>query len=135
MRKILISSLCGAALAAAAPANAVANPALVNKLAAGACSAEKSKLGKKAFAKRYAGKKPKRICIKRKKPEARRAVSEATDECLWELQEYGEEEFYFEWGTFSACVDDYSAWIMDGGSFEDDTSEDGEDEEEDDGLF
>ncbi|MBM3667460.1 MAG: hypothetical protein FJW90_08290 [Actinobacteria bacterium] len=129
-RKPAILIVCAALLGAlATPAPSSAAGGLVGKLAAGACSAEKAKIGKRAFAKRYGAKRPTRTCIKRTKAAARRAVAAATDECLVELEEYGEEEFYLEWETFPACVEDYAAWIMDGGGFEDDGSE------EDDGDF
>ena len=127
--KALISLVCCALGLTLLPSAASGNAALVNKLAADACRAEKSKLGKKSFAKRYGRKKPAKVCAKRTRPKARASVAEATGECLFELQEYGDEEFYAEWGTFSACVADYAAWIMDGGGFEDDDSEE-EDEEE-----
>ena len=126
--KALISVVCCALGLTLLPSAASGN-ALVNKLAADACRAEKSKLGKKAFAKRYGAKKPVRACAKRTRPKARAAVSDANDECLFELEEYGDEEFYLEWGTFSACVADYAAWIMDGGGFEEE--EDGDEDEGD----
>jgi hypothetical protein len=105
------------------PATSGAAGGLTGQLAADACKAEKAKLGKKGFAKRYGAKKPMKVCAKKAKADANKAVSEATDECLLELQEYGDEEFYADWGTFSACVEDYAAWIMDGGGFEEDESE------------
>ena len=123
--------ICAAVAALfALPAASASGATLVGTLAADACAAEKADLGKKAFKKRYGAKKPMKACIKRAKPQARAAVDEATDECLWELEEYGDEEFYAEWGTFSACVEDYAAWIMDGGGFEDEEDEGGEEEEE-----
>ncbi len=119
--------LPGAATAQPTAAASAAN--LVNALAADACAAEKAEIGKRAFRKRYGAKKPMRACVKRAKPDARNAVGEATDECLTELEEYGSEEFYAEWETFSACVEDYAAWIMDGGGFEEEEEEDEGDEE------
>jgi hypothetical protein len=122
-------ALPGAAAGASASASSAS---LVNSLAADACQAEKASIGKKAFKKRYGAKKAMKACVKRARPAARTAVASATDECLLELQDYGEEEFYFEWETFSACVEDYAAWIMEGGTFEE---EEVEEEEEDDGGF
>jgi hypothetical protein len=127
-RKFSISVACLAiAVSLMVPATSGAAGGLTAQLAADACKAEKSKLGKKGFAKRYGAKKPLKACAKKAKADANKAVSEATDECLLELQEYGDEEFYADWGTFSACVEDYAAWIMDGGGFEEDDSEDDED--------
>jgi hypothetical protein len=127
--KLSIALTCLAvALPLTVPATSGAAGGLAGQLAAGACKAEKAKLGKKGFAKRYGAKKPMKTCVKKARAEANKAVSEATDECLFELQEYGDEEFYEEWGTFSACVSDYAAWIMDGGGFEEDESEGEEDE-------
>ena len=124
-RKFPIALACLAvAVSLVAPATSGAAGSFANQLAADACKAEKSKLGKRGFAKRYGAKKPMKTCLRKAKAEANKAVSEATDECLSELQEYGDEEFYAEWDTFSACVEDYAAWIMDGGGFEDDDSED-----------
>jgi hypothetical protein len=120
---------------AAGPTATASGANLVNALATDACAAEKSDIGKKAFKKRYGAKKGMKACVKRNKADARAAVTEATDECLWELEEYGDEEFYGEWGTFSACVEDYAAWIMDGGGFEEDDEGDEEEEEEDEGDF
>ena len=113
-------------LPGAAPARPTATASganLGNDLANDACALEKSEIGKRAFRKRYGTKKPMKACVKQAKPDARKAVGEATDECLLELQEFGSEEFYFEWETFSACVEDYAAWIMDGGGFEEDEGE------------
>ena len=110
--------------ATAKPTAAPSAASLVNALAADACATEKAEIGKRAFRKRYGAKKPMRACVKRAKPDARKAVGEATDECLWELEEYGSEAFYSEWETFSACVEDYAAWIMDGGGFEEEEDED-----------
>ena len=124
-RKFPIALVCLAvAVPLVVPATSGAAGGLAGQLASSACKAQKSKLGKKRFAKRYGAKKPMKACVKKTRPAANRAISEATDECLFELQEYGYEEFYYEWGTFSACVADYAAWIMDGGGFEDGESED-----------
>jgi hypothetical protein len=116
--------------AAAAPGAGTSSTNLVNTLATDACVAEKSEIGKKAFKKRYGAKKAMKACVKRARPDARRAVAAGTEECLAELQDFGEEEFYLEWESFSACVEDYSAWIMDGGTFEVVEEEEGEEEEE-----
>jgi hypothetical protein len=130
-RKFPIALACLAiALPLALPASSGAATNLANQLASNACKAEKSKFGKRGFAKRYGAKKPMKVCLKKARASAGSAVSEATDECLAELQEYGDEEFYAEWETFTACVEDYAAWIMDGGGFEEDESED-----EDEGIL
>jgi hypothetical protein len=126
-------ALPGAAVAA--PTASASASSLVTTLATDACVAEKSEIGKKAFKKRYGAKKGMKACVKKAKPQARQAITEATDECIWELEEYGDEEFYYEWDSFTACVEDYAAWIMDGGGFEDDDEEDTESDDEDDGLF
>jgi hypothetical protein len=125
---LIACAAIGAALAV--PAASSGSPTLVNSLAAGACQAEKSEIGKRAFKKRYGAKKPMRACVKRARAAARVAVGEATAECLWELGEYGSEEFYSEWATFSACVEDYAAWIMDGGGFEEEEEDEGDEEAE-----
>jgi hypothetical protein len=127
--KLPIALACLAvAVSLVVPATSGAAGGLAGQLASSACKAEKAKLGKRGFAKRYGAKKPIKACVKKARAAANRAVSEANDECLSELQEYGDEEFYYEWGTFSACVADYAAWIMDGGGVEDD-------EDEDEGIF
>lgn len=108
---------------AAAKASASAGNSLVNSLAVGACAGEKQEIGKRAFRKRY-GKRSAKTCVKRKRKEARGAVAEATAECQAELDDFGEENFYLDWDSFSDCVADYAAYIMDGGSFEEDDSED-----------
>lgn len=130
---VALFALPGAATAA--PTAQVSAAALVESLSKDACAAEKADIGKKAFKKRYGAKKSMKACLKKARPLARQAISEATDECVWELNEYGEEEFYYEWDSFSACVEDYAAWIMDGGGFEEDEDGDADEgEEEDDGL-
>lgn len=111
----------------ALPASSSAAGGLIGTLAADACATKKAELGKRAFRKRFGAKRAMRACVRQTRDEARRAVDEATAECLWELEEFGEEEFYLEWVTFSACVEDYAAWIMDGGSFEEDGGDDGAD--------
>ncbi len=133
MRKrpaILVTSLALVALfalpgaATAGPSASASASSLVITLATDACAAEKSEIGKRVFRKRYGAKRAMRACVRKTREEARRAVHEATAECLWELEEFGPHEFYLEWGTFPACVEDYAAWIMDGGSFEEDPDAD-----------
>jgi hypothetical protein len=96
---------------------------LVNSLAAGACAQERHKIGKRSFRKRY-GRKSTRTCIKRNRKDARAAVTAGTAECQLELDDYGDEDFYMDWDSFEDCVADYSQWVMDGGTFEDDGSMD-----------
>lgn len=128
---VALIALPGAA--PAAPTAHTSGSALIETLAKDACAAERADIGKKAFKKRYGAKKAAKACLKKARPEARLAISEATDECVWELNEYGDEEFYAEWDSFTACVEDYAAWIMDGGEFED--GEDAGDDDDDDAGF
>ena len=133
--RLAIAVVCialGALIAAptASAARASGGGSLVNSLAAGACSAEKGKLGKKSFQKKYGKKHSSRNCAKRKRGEARSAVAKATTECQAELEDYGEEDFYADWETFDACVADYADWIMGGGTFEDDPDDTGDDVED-----
>lgn len=137
---LLIACLAVAGLIAvpgvAAAKSGPAGGGLVGTLATGACASEMQEIGKRSFRKRYGKKQPARACVKRNRPEARRAVAEAMAECRAEFDDYGEEEFYLEWETLSECVADYAAWIMDGGGFEEDDSEDdGDEEEEEEGEY
>jgi hypothetical protein len=111
------AAVIGALLAV--PATAPAKGGLASTLAADKCSAEKKKLGKKRFQKKY-GKKGVANCLKRTRGEANRAVAVATTECQVELDEYGLEDFLLDWSSFEECVATYAQWEMDGGLVEDD---------------
>jgi hypothetical protein len=140
-RKSAIVSVCLALGAIAAlPGTAVAgsgteaaksgSSSLVISLTSKACAGERQQIGKRAFRKRYgAGKRAAKACSRRLRKQARDAVFEATAECQAELEDYGEEDFYLDWDSFSDCVVDYADWVMGGGSFEDDGSGNGGDED------
>lgn len=131
---LFLGALCAlpgtASAASGAPAVKSAG-GLAGSLAVGACADERRKLGRRSFVKRYgAGKRANRACAKRTRKQARNAITAATAECQAELADYGEEDFYLDWTTFSGCVADYAAWIMGGGGFDEDDPEDECDVEE-----
>lgn len=94
-------------LAIPSSSGAATSAAQVNQLSAAYCKGENKALGKKAFAKRY-GKKGMKACVKKQRKTVRAAYQAATEECQAELDEFGEEEFYFEWESFEECVDWYA---------------------------
>jgi hypothetical protein len=114
------------------PAGAGAAGGLVGKLSASQCSAEKSKIGKKRFAKKY-GRKAMPACIKKTRPAARRAVATATADCQEELIEWGAEFFYEDWVSFAECVEYYADGELNG--WGDDEDEEDPGDEEDDPLL
>jgi hypothetical protein len=127
-RKLAILFCLAAATAVLSlPGGAGAADGLVGKLSGGKCSAEKSDLGKKRFAKKY-GRKAMAGCIKKTRPAARRAVATATADCQAELIEFGPEFFYEDWVSFSECVEYYADGELNG--WGDDEDDDLGDEEE-----
>jgi hypothetical protein len=105
-RLSIVAAICALAVALAVPGSASAS-SKVTSLAAAQCKNERKALGKKGFAKRY-GKKGTGACIKKQKRAVRAAIADATDQCQSELDEFGPDEFFYEWESFEECVDWYT---------------------------
>jgi hypothetical protein len=103
----------------------------VDKITAGYCKAQKKKLGKKAFAKRYGKKKAMKVCIRKQRAVIANAYRQAEADCQAELEEFGIEEFLSEWESFDECVEWYADEYLYPSAPGDDPFEDEEDEEED----
>ena len=109
-RRLAILAAFSALIAALlVPAGAgAADSSQVSKMTAAYCKAQKKKLGKKGFAKRYGKKKPMKTCIKKQRKVVENAYRRAEEQCDAELAEFGEEEFFWEWESYEECVDWYA---------------------------
>src|SRR5829696_4952673 len=97
-RLTIFAALCALIAALAVPAGAgAADSSQVNKMTAAYCKAQKKKLGKKGFAKRYGKKKPMKSCARKARKVIENAYRDAEEQCEWEMTEFGAEEFLGEW--------------------------------------
>jgi hypothetical protein len=104
-----LAGICALLVALALPAGSAAvDSRQVQKMTTVYCKAQKKKLGKKAFAKRYGKKAPMKACIKKQRRAVENAYRNAEADCHEELAEFGDEEFYLEWGSFDECVNWYA---------------------------
>jgi hypothetical protein len=103
-----LAGICALLVALALPAGSAAvDSRQVQKMTTVYCKAQKKKLGKKGFAKRY-GKNPMKACVKKQRKAVANAYRQAEADCQDELAEFGDEEFYLEWGSFGECVEWYA---------------------------
>jgi hypothetical protein len=121
-----------AALALPAGAGAVDNRK-VTKVTTGYCKAQKKKIGKKAFAKRYGRKAPMKACVKKQRKVIENAYRQAEADCQAEYEEFGSEEFFGEWESMDECIEWYADEYLNPSLPGDDPLD--EEEEEDDGVF
>lgn len=108
---LAVFSVLIAALALPAGAGA-ADSSQISKLTASYCKAQKKKLGKKGFAKRYGKKKAMKTCIKKQRRVIQNAYRQAEEQCDAELAEFGEEDFLWEWESYDECVEWYADEYM-----------------------
>lgn len=128
-RLALLAAACALIAALAIPATSgAAGPSQISKLTAAYCKAQKKKLGKKGFAKRFGKKKPMKTCVKKSRRVIEAAYRQAEEQCDWELAEFGEEEFLYEWENYNECVE----WYADEYMFPSLPSDDPLDEDEED---
>ncbi len=105
----IAAASCGLIAALAVPASAGAvESRQVDKMTAVYCKAQKKKLGKKAFSKRYGKSKPMKSCIKKQRKAIEAAYRSADEQCQAELSEFGEVEFLEEWESYDECVEWYA---------------------------
>ena len=120
---------CGLIAALALPAGAgAADSTQISKMTGAYCKAQKKKLGKKGFAKRYGKKKAMKTCIKKQRKVIEAAYRQAEAQCDAELAEFGEEDFLWEWESYDECVE----WYADEYMFPSLPSDDPLDEDEED---
>ena len=130
-RLATLAGICALLIALAVPAvSGAADNRQVQKMTQVYCKFQKKKLGKKAFAKRYGKKAPMKACLKKQRKAIANAYRQAETDCQDELAEFGEEEFFLEWETFSECVEWYSDEYMHPSPAGDDPFDDEEEEED-----